>query len=71
MILKIALEKETACVIQHTGYPCNTCFHNMDLDLKEDIHEYWLAVLGFRGDYPNLKGYKPKLLKELIKVIGD
>ena len=57
------------------GWPCNTCFHTtIDADhgheLKEDVHEYWLAVLAFRGDYPELK-QKPKLLAELIKIIGD
>ena len=46
---KLAIK--TGCTIQHTGWSCNSCFHNMDIDLKEDIHKYWLAVLSFRGDY--------------------
>ena len=70
--LQNLLEIETMCVIQHDGWPCNSCFHTLGnhlIDLKEDIHEYWLAVLGYRGDYPDLKGYKPELLLELIKVL--
>jgi hypothetical protein len=74
-IIKNKLANETGCTIQHTGYPCNSCFHNMDLALKEDIHEYWLAVLHSRGDY---NGYDwkdadvsnfPKLLIELNNSI--
>ena len=50
-VVRDLLEEETMCAIQHTGYPCNSCFHTMDIKLKEDIHEYWLAVLYYRGDY--------------------
>ena len=67
-LLKQKLFKHTHCAIQHTGWPCNTCFHNLKLPLKEDIHEYWLAVLAYRGDYPEL----PKrldLIKELLSVL--
>ena len=45
------LQEKTGCSAQHTGWSCNSCFHNMTIDLKEDIHQYWLAVLSFRGDY--------------------
>ena len=43
----------TGCQIQHDGWSCNSCFHSLDgeLKLKKDIHEYWLAVLFYRGDY--------------------
>ena len=62
------------CEAQHKGYPCNSCFHtSVEIDagdkLKEDVHEYWLAVLGYRGDYPELKGYKEHLLTELIEIL--
>ena len=49
--LQNKLEIETMCTIQHTGWPCNSCFHSMNLKLKEDIHKYWEAVLDIRGDY--------------------
>ena len=49
--LRLELERKLGCTIQHTGWPCNTCFHNMNINLKEDIHEYWLSVLAVRGDY--------------------
>ena len=52
--IKHKLERELGCTAQHTGYPCNSCFHEMTyLQLKEDIHNYWLAVLHSRGDYKN------------------
>ena len=50
-----ALGQFTMCGIQHDGWTCNTCFHSIEIEgLKEDIHKYWLAVLSFRGDYPDL-----------------
>ena len=63
----------TMCELQHNGYPCNSCFHTVieedyRKDLKEDTHEYWLAVLSYRGDYPDL----PKrldLIEELYNKI--
>ena len=66
--LSDSLYSETMCGIQYGGFPCNSCFHSIDLDLKKDIHEYWLAVLAFRGDYPKLKR-KPKLIKELYNKL--
>ena len=45
------LADKTGCTSQHTGWSCNSCFHIMDIDLKKDIHQYWLAVLFFRGAY--------------------
>jgi hypothetical protein len=67
--LKRLLVKATGgCNIQHTGWPCNTCFHVLDLPLKHNIHDYWLAVLAFRGDYPDLPQC-PNLIKELYEVL--
>lgn len=66
--LKRKLHKVTKCSIQHTGYPCNTCFHSLDLSLKKDIHEYWLAVLAYRGDYPELPK-RPNLIEELLEAL--
>ena len=66
----------TMCEAQYGGYPCNTCFHTIieedyGKELKEDTHEYWLAVLSFRGDYPELKP-KEHLIKELYnKIKGE
>jgi hypothetical protein len=66
--LKMKLFKKTQCGIQHTGWSCNCCFHALDLPLKEDIHEYWLAILAYRGDYPELPK-RPDLIKELFNVL--
>ena len=68
MSLKQKLLKATKCGTQHTGWPCNTCFHALKLTLKQNIHEYWLAVLAERGDYPEIKK-KPELIAELLKVL--
>ena len=73
--LQNKLEAETMCTIQHTGWPCNSCFHSMNLKLKEDIHKYWEAVLDIRGDYNDYDWEDtdvtkfPKLLKELYNVL--
>ena len=60
----------TMCEAQHGGYPCNSCFHSMEDEwkLKKDIHEYWLAVLAFRGDYPDLPK-RNDLIEELYNTI--
>lgn len=50
--LQRLLAEKTWCVIQHTGWPCNTCFHNMDLGISNNrLHELWLSTLLIRGDY--------------------
>ena len=75
--LQNKLEVETMCTIQHTGWPCNSCFHSMNLQLKEDIHKYWEAVLDIRGDYDDYDWIEtdtditkfPELLKELYNVL--
>ena len=63
----------TMCSAQHRGYPCNSCFHSIiETDyghlLKEDTHEYWLAVLSFRGDYDDLPE-RLDLVEELYNII--
>ena len=63
------LARKTGCTIQHTGWTCNSCFHALKLRLKEDIHEYWLAVLAYRGDYPELPK-RPKLIKEIYNALA-
>ena len=79
--LKQLLAKFSGCEEQHTGWSCNTCFHNMELPLKENIHQYWLAVLFFRGDYLDCDWEDvgdndmqisefPKLLLELYNVLN-
>jgi len=69
--LRELLVKETCgCSAQHTGWPCNTCFHAMNLEnLKHDIHDYWEAVLAERGDYPEIPK-NPELIIELLKALG-
>ncbi len=66
--LRALLVRETHCDIQHTGWPCNTCFHALNLLLKYDIHEYWLAVLAERGDYPD-EPKRPELIHELLNAL--
>ena len=52
--LKKLLLERTNCGIQHDGWPCNTCFHAMDLRIDDDkLHELWLSTLLIRGDYKN------------------
>jgi len=45
----------SSCEIQHTGWPCNTCFHSVvgpKLGLSNDMtHELWKIILVLRGDY--------------------
>lgn len=66
--LRQKVVKATGCSLQYKGFPCNSCFHSLDLPLKEDIHEYWLAVLADRGDYPELTK-RPDLVEELKSVL--
>ena len=49
--LKQYLAEETGCAIQHNGWPCGSCFNTIDVELAEDITEYWQPVLSVRGDY--------------------
>ena len=76
--MQIKLEAELGCTIQHDGWPCNSCFHSMDLDLKHDIHDYWEAVLDLRGDYDDFNWpietdtYRfPELIAELHDTLED
>ena len=59
----------SGCAIQY-GWPCNTCFHFLEsqFEFPHDIHDYWLAVLAYRGDYPDLPK-QPKLIKEFYEII--
>lgn len=50
--LRKTLVEKTGCSIQHNGWPCNTCFHALDLGITpQRLHELWGAVLAYRGDY--------------------
>ena len=50
--LKRRLAKMAGCSTQHNGWPCNTCFHALDLGLSGyELHQLWLSVLLYRGDY--------------------
>jgi hypothetical protein len=52
-LLQELLEEETGCCIQHTGWPCNTCFHSMQFEGIDNnqLHKFWEATLLLRGDY--------------------
>ena len=42
------------CAMQHTGWPCNPCFHHAlgRTGLSDDeVHTMWIATLVLRGDY--------------------
>ena len=45
--LKKALRNYTGCTVQHTGWPCGTCFFGIS---KKLTNADWQAVLLFRGD---------------------
>ena len=51
---RLVVEACGGCTIQHDGWPCNSCFHSLDLPLKHNIHAYWIAILSYRGDYPSI-----------------
>ena len=73
-LLKHYLSNETGCEIQHDGWPCGTCFHTIDIKLKEDISEYWQPVLSVRGDYFGFKfdddmNKFPDLINELYSTL--
>ena len=70
-----ALGSATMCSAQYDGWSCNSCFHTIiDLDygkeLKEDVHDYWEAVLSFRGDYPDISP-RLDLIEELYNKIWE
>ncbi len=74
--VKELLLGETMCGIQHNGWPCNTCFHSMDLGISNDkLHELWKSVLLIRGDYnntdPNSNSYIPQTDKEVKANIKE
>lgn len=51
-VLKDLLLQATECELQHTGWPCNSCFHALKLGVSEDLlHRFWEATLVLRGDY--------------------
>ncbi len=69
--LKNRLAEKCGCSIQHTGWPCNTCFHAMEIPgLKEHIHDYWEAVLAIRGDYDDIDP-NPELIDELYAKLDS
>ena len=70
-----ALGSTSMCGAQHDGWSCNSCFHTIIEEdygkkLKEDVHEYWLAVLSFRGDYDDIPS-RPDLLEELYNLMWE
>lgn len=52
--LQELLLRETSCGIQNNGWPCNSCFHAMELGVDDGkLHKLWLVTLRARGDYTN------------------
>jgi len=56
------------CNVQHTGWPCGTCFFAMS---KRLTNQDWQAILLFRGDYKkeDLKNLPNDINKSLEKVL--
>ena len=67
--LKKLLVNKTGCDIQHNGWPCNSCFHAMDLVTDKDIHDLWESTLVVRGDYINGEYFyiEPATIRDNIK----
>jgi hypothetical protein len=71
--LKRALEQKTECTIQHTSWPCRTCFFAISDDLTE---QDWQALLFYRGDYSvdeldNLPDDSETSLKKIERLCGE
>ena len=66
--LKRALSRATGCRIQHTGWPCWTCFFSMS---KRLTNKDWQALLLFRGDYKKegLNNLPVDIEKSLQKIL--
>ena len=48
--LQDLLVQQTGCTMQHTGWPCNACFHALKIGVPNDaLHEMWQATLVIRG----------------------
>jgi hypothetical protein len=70
---KKLLNNKTKCIIQHTGWPCGTCFFAIS---KKLTNKDWQAVLFFRGDYKreeldNLPKDIDKQLERIVKIVSS
>ena len=65
--LKSALVKKTGCRIQHTGWPCGTCFFSISEKLT---NKDWQSLLFFRGDYKkeDLDNLPKDIEKNITKI---
>lgn len=79
LLRKVLVNATGGCAIQHDGWPCNSCFHSLDISVSSDrLHEMWEAVLAFRGDYEDVieeydlpTGIKQEnLLQQLLSLIA-
>jgi hypothetical protein len=73
--LQECLRDMTGCSCQNSN-PCNTCFHNLDLGVSDDItHLLWIVHLCMRADkdYTEESVIKANIpfLRELIKKCQD
>jgi hypothetical protein len=52
-IKRLLVDLTNGCDMQHTGWPCGTCFFAAQpaMFTKEEWGEMWHAVLALRGDY--------------------
>jgi hypothetical protein len=67
--LKRALRAATSCCIQHTGWPCGTCFFALS---KRLTNKDWQALLLYRGDYKreDLDNLPRDIEKSLQKILN-
>ena len=68
--LKNILNKKLGCKIQHTGWPCGTCFFSMSQKLT---NQDWQTLLLFRGDYKksdltNLPENQEKTIQKIVEI---
>ena len=74
--LKEALLNATGCDIQHTGWPCGTCFFYISKDLT---NKDWQTLLWFRGDYkeedldnlPKTQIERNEILEKIYKIAKE
>lgn len=61
------------CHVQHTGWPCNTCFHAAKPEgvTDDEWHALWQALLCFRGDYDREYDAKTETYHVATDIIFD
>ena len=67
--LKALLKNKTSCTLQHTGWPCGTCFFSISDELRNSD---WQALLWFRGDYKETElDHLPEHIQDSLETIAS